>query len=178
MRIAKEIDSFVDDVIGCTDSRCVVMVDYLQQIKHHDPRMDERRAISENAYELKEIANRKKIPVVFISSTTRENYKNGELVGNALAAFKGSGDIEYSLYVGLYFSTVKKEDIESYSLDKNEDGSHCENPFHAVLVKNRHESVRDNNGEYLTSTLSVSFKTGLIKTPFQKVYSSYSRDNF
>lgn len=178
VRTAKEIDSFVDDVIGHTGSRCIVMVDYLQQIKHHDPRMDERRAISENAYELKEIANRKRIPVVFISSTTRENYKNGELVGNALAAFKGSGDIEYSLYVGLYFSTVKKEEIENYSLDKNEDGSHCENPFHAVLVKNRHGSVRDNNGEYLTSTLSVSFKTGLIKTPFQKVYSSYSRDNF
>lgn len=177
-RTIADIDRFVSDVMEDTGRRCVVMVDYLQQIKHRDPRMDERRAISENAYELKEIANTKKIPVVFISSTTRENYKNGELVGNALAAFKGSGDVEYSLYVGLYFSNLQKEEIDNYSLEKDKNGNVYENAFKAILVKNRHGSTRGDDGEYLDSTLSVSFTDGTIRQPKIKSYGNINRDLF
>lgn len=78
----------------------VVVVDYLQDLqpeaKHRG--RDEREQLSATARSLLRLARRHAVPMLIISSVARDKYT---VERPTLAAFKGSGDIEYTLDAGL-----------------------------------------------------------------------------
>lgn len=140
------------DVMNEFEKKCVVMIDYLQQIELKQ-KYDLRIAMKEIAYELKDFANSYEIPVFFISSTQREQYKSDNK-NDLLAAFKESGDIEYSLYVGIFLDKLDEEEMRNVRIRD------FEIPFKMVLVKNRHGRCRDRHGKYLYLKLKLSFSNG------------------
>ena len=78
----------------------VVIVDYLQDLqpepKHRG--RDEREQLSATARALLRLARRHAVPMLIVSSVARDKYS---VERPTLAAFKGSGDIEYTLDCGL-----------------------------------------------------------------------------
>jgi len=78
----------------------VVVIDYLQDlqpdVKHRG--RDEREQLSATARSLLRLARRQAVPMLIISSVARDKYTSER---PTLAAFKGSGDIEYTLDAGM-----------------------------------------------------------------------------
>lgn len=78
----------------------VVIIDYLQDLqpeaKHRG--RDEREQLSATARALLRLARRQAVPMLIISSVARDKYTSER---PTLAAFKGSGDIEYTLDAGM-----------------------------------------------------------------------------
>lgn len=70
-----------------------VIVDYLQRMRppEADRRLDERLRISEGGKALTQLARDLETPVLAVSSIGRLSYKEGR----TMAAYKGSGDLEY-----------------------------------------------------------------------------------
>lgn len=78
----------------------VVVVDYLQDLQPEPQQRgrDEREQLSATARALLRLARRHAVPLLIISSVARDKYTVDR---PTLAAFKGSGDIEYTLDAGL-----------------------------------------------------------------------------
>ncbi len=152
------------DVMNETERKCVVFIDYLQKIQPLEKKYDLRIAMKEIAYDLKDFANTYEIPVFVLSSTQRESYKQ-ENKNDLLSSFKESGDIEYSLYVGIYLDELGEEEIQQkrYEIEIDEYGKSIEKSMKFTLVKNRHGTARDKEGNYLSLDLALSFKTGVLR---------------
>ena len=87
----------IDNFIGYYLKECrpdktpVVIVDYLQIMPSPNDTLQERQAIDMNVDALRRIANNYHIPIVLVSALNRESYADPV----SLAAYKGSGGIEY-----------------------------------------------------------------------------------
>ena len=103
------------------------------------------------SYGLKELANKLEVPILVISSTQRDTYRNKN-ENDLLSCFKESGDIEYSLYVGLF--------LEEGSFNANS----WEKPLTVKLIKNRHGSCRDSEGNYKGVDMKIDFSKGVLSS--------------
>lgn len=111
----------------------VVFIDYLQDLRPSEQqrRRDEREQLSAIARSLLRLARRHEVPLVIISSVARDKY---ETERPTIAAFKGSGDIEYTLDAGLVLR-VGATSQEDY--DRLRNGDEDEIPLELHIVKNR-----------------------------------------
>ena len=94
----------VERHISFTNTRPVILVDYLQILAPYNERYTDKQNTDKAVTELKRISRDCQIPVIAISSLNRENYKNE--VG--YTAFKESGAIEYScdVLLGLQYKNI------------------------------------------------------------------------
>jgi replicative DNA helicase len=111
----------------------VVFVDYLQELEpgSDQRRRDEREQLSTMARALLRLARRHEVPLVIISSVARDKYDSER---PTLAAFKGSGDIEYTLDAGLVVR-IAADSPEDY--ERLRRGEEDEIPLELHIVKNR-----------------------------------------
>jgi hypothetical protein len=111
----------------------VVFVDYLQELEPgaDQRRGDEREQLSTMARALLRLARRHEVPLVIISSVARDKY---DAERPTLAAFKGSGDIEYTLDAGLVLR-IAADSPEDY--ERLRRGEEDEIPLELHVVKNR-----------------------------------------
>jgi hypothetical protein len=110
----------------------VVIVDYLQDLQPglDQRRRDEREQLSVISRSLLRLARRHHVPLLIISSVARDKYDTER---PTIAAFKGSGDIEYTLDAGLV--RLAAEDADHY--ERLRDGDEDQLPLELYLVKNR-----------------------------------------
>ena len=94
----------VERHISFTNTRPVILVDYLQILAPYNERYTDKQNTDKAVTELKRISRDCQIPVIAISSLNRDNYKNE--VG--YTAFKESGAIEYScdVLLGLQYKNI------------------------------------------------------------------------
>ena len=142
----RTVDYFKDIVLKYTNAgiRPVVFIDYLQQIASNDKGKDPRLEMKEISYGLKDLAVNYDLPVIVISSVPRSVYLNkgkDQEQRDLLSVFKESGDIEYSLYVGLFLDYARSEDNGKPIKTKDQ-----YNDMVLYLVKNRFGKVRKKNG--------------------------------
>jgi len=135
----------------------VVFVDYLQRVIPRERKKDARLEASSVAYDLKRIANKFQVPIIAISSVSREGYRdsNSKSKKSPLTAFKESGDIEYSLYAGFFLDFPTDEELRSYLALKE-----WQLPIKVVLVKNRFGRARDRDGNFISKLCYLDFKEG------------------
>lgn len=108
-----------------TGKRPLILIDYLQILTPEDNRQDIRFCIDDTIRALKGISTEFCLPIIVISSLNRDNYTTPL----NLAAFKESGNIEYSAdyLLGLQFSIVHNfdpkskpaENLETLAQEKN-----------------------------------------------------------
>lgn len=100
LRIVRDNNMSVDRIETLTRAHELVtgrkpflLVDYLQILKHgNDARGDKRMLTDEDVNKLKDLAVRRNVPIMVISSFNRNNYFEPASMGS----FKESGTIEYS----------------------------------------------------------------------------------
>jgi replicative DNA helicase len=133
---AKDIRQQVEEHVSLTGKRPVVVVDYLQILSPHDPRMPEKWNTDKAVMELKRISRDYKIPVIAISSFNRENYENAV----TMKAFKESGGIEYSadVVIGLQFKGAGGTSFNTQNARKK-----TPREIQLVILKNRHGEIGD-----------------------------------
>lgn len=133
---AKDIRQQVEEHVSLTGKRPVVVVDYLQILSPHDPRMPEKWNTDKAVMELKRISRDYKIPVIAISSFNRENYENAV----TMKAFKESGGIEYSadVVIGLQFKGAGGTNFHTQNARKK-----TPREIQLVILKNRHGEIGD-----------------------------------
>lgn len=104
-------DAVKRDVALHPQNKPVVIVDYLQMIKAVKDANTDKEAVTTSINLLKRVAVLNKIPVILISSLNRASYNNGTNTTNYtvnMAAFKESGEIEYSSDVLLALEPTQK----------------------------------------------------------------------
>jgi len=111
----------------------VVIVDYLQDLQPggEQHRRDEREQLSTIARALLRLARRHDVPLFIISSVARDKYDSEQ---PTIAAFKGSGDIEYTLDAGFVLRLAASDDAE---WERLRNGEEDELPLELHIVKNR-----------------------------------------
>lgn len=156
--IEERLNLFVNENEG---NPVVVFVDYLQRVTPRERKRDARLEASSVAYDLKRIANKFQVPVIAISSVSREGYRDrkdskSKSKKNPLTAFKESGDIEYSLYAGFFLDYPDEEELSQYPLLEE-----WHLPIKIILVKNRFGKARDSKtGEFISKFCYLDFKKG------------------
>lgn len=161
-RTADDIENKVIDTLNdINNSRLVVFVDYLQQIKPSKEfiKSDYRLQMKDISYKLKEISNKYNLPLFVISSTQRDGYnmKDKKSEPNYIAMFKESGDIEYSLYAGYYLDYPTEKELEGYTK------AEWELPIKIVKVKSRFGNVKDDEHKHISKVAILNFKTGELR---------------
>ena len=113
-----------------TGSRPLILIDYLQILTPEDSRQDVRFCIDDTIRALKGISTEFSLPIIVISSLNRDNYTTPL----NLAAFKESGNIEYSAdyLLGLQFSIVHEFDPKSKPAENLE-----------ILAQEKNKPIRD-----------------------------------
>lgn len=113
-----------------TGSRPLILIDYLQILTPEDNRQDIRFCIDDTIRALKGISTEFSLPIIVISSLNRDNYTTPL----NLAAFKESGNIEYSAdyLLGLQFSIVHEFDPKSKPAENLE-----------ILAQEKNKPIRD-----------------------------------
>lgn len=104
-------DAVKRDVALHPQNKPVVIVDYLQMIKAVKDANTDKEAVTTSINLLKRVAVLNKIPVILISSLNRASYNSGTNTTNYtvnMAAFKESGEIEYSSDVLLALEPTQK----------------------------------------------------------------------
>jgi len=156
--IEERLNLFVNENEG---SPIVVFVDYLQRVTPRERKRDARLEASSVAYDLKKIANKFQVPIIAISSVSREGYRDkkdskSKSKKNPLTAFKESGDIEYSLYAGFFLDYPDEEELNQYPLLEE-----WHLPIKVILVKNRFGKARDTKtGDFISKFCYLDFKKG------------------
>lgn len=106
----EEIANYIEDYMKDIGKPPVVVIDYLQILRGEDKRATDKRNTDDNVSALKRLSRDKQIPIIGISSFSRENYNSPV----SMASFKESGSIEYSsdALIGLQYEGVdyKPED--------------------------------------------------------------------
>ena len=107
----KEITDYIEDYMKDVGKPPVVVIDYLQILKSEDKRATDKRNTDDNVSALKRLSRDKQIPIIGISSFSRENY-NAPV---SMASYKESGSIEYSsdVLIGLQYEGVDYKPNES-----------------------------------------------------------------
>ena len=103
---AADIVEITENHIAFTGRVPVLVVDYLQILKSIDPRMTDKQAIDRTIVTLAQLAKIRKTTVIGISAFNRENYWQKV----SMAAFKDSGNLEYSAEVLLAISPAEVKD--------------------------------------------------------------------
>ena len=109
----EEVKRLVEQHISITGNKPVVIIDYVQILRPHDPRMSDKQSVDYNVMELKRISREFKIPIIGISSLNRQSYTHKI----SMTSFKESGAIEYSsdVLIGLQFEGAT---VEGFDPDK------------------------------------------------------------
>ena len=109
----EEVKRLVEQHISITGNKPVVIIDYVQILRPHDPRMSDKQSVDYNVMELKRISREFKIPIIGISSLNRQSYTQKI----SMTSFKESGAIEYSsdVLIGLQFEGAT---VEGFDPDK------------------------------------------------------------
>lgn len=143
---AQDVSDMVDNFVGRTGKKPVVVVDYLQMLAPVNERATDKANVTTSANVLKKIATRHHIPVLMISSFNRSSYRDKA----SMESFKESGDIEYSadILIGLQPAGIEGDgfDINDY---KVQDSRQVE----AVILKNRNGRT----GEVLSYNYTPAF---------------------
>lgn len=119
----QDISREIKNHMQAKNSKPVVIIDYLQLIRHQDRFIDanDKQRTDKNIKALKLLSNELDIPILVISSLNRESYKDATQTIN-LSSFKESGSIEYSsdVVIGLQLAAVvnmDKEDKKNFNLE-------------------------------------------------------------
>lgn len=116
-------------------SNPVVFIDYLQQLKSDDPGVkDERVRMKRIGTKLLEICNEDKIPMIIISSVSRENY--GKRLG--IDSGKECGELEYNAecIMGIQYTKALEKDLSREEIEKEKDNPEGRN-ISINTLKNR-----------------------------------------
>lgn len=105
---AEEVRRAVSTHIELTGRKPVVVLDYLQLLKPYNDRATDKQIADRNVLTLKRICTRYGVPVIAISSLSRQGYKGGVQMEN----FKDSGGIEYTADALLGLQFPEGVDIE------------------------------------------------------------------
>lgn len=110
-----DVYNIIDQVnqhIKVTGNKPVVLIDYVQILKHNTTGKTEKQNTDDDVLELKRLSRDAHIPVIAISSFNRANYN--EPVN--MASFKESGAIEYTsdVLIGLQYEGM------DYLIDEND----------------------------------------------------------
>lgn len=126
----RQVREAVEEHYKVTGNRPIVVIDYLQILAPHDPRMTEKQNTDKAVMELKRISRDFKTPVIAISSFNRANYKSKV----TMEAFKESGAIEYScdVLIGLQLQGAGERDF-----DENQEKLKNPREIELVVLKNR-----------------------------------------
>lgn len=114
---ASEIEKQVVDYMTETGKKPLVIIDYLQLLAPEDDRATDKQNVTWAVTILKTIALKYNLTVLVISSFNRSSYNN---IYADMAAFKESGDIEYTadVIMTLSFDWTHIKDENGESLDK------------------------------------------------------------
>lgn len=125
-----DIRQIVDNYVGRTGEKPVVVVDYLQILKPMNERATDKANVTTSVNALKKLATHYHIPVIAISSFNRSSYGSRA----SMDAFKESGEIEYSsdVLIALQFKGVGED-----GFDENEAKEAEVRQIEAVILKNR-----------------------------------------
>lgn len=109
-----DIRKSVDDYVGATHTRPLVVVDYLQIIQPPDARVSDKQKIDIVMRGLKKLQSDNKLTVIVISSLNRGNY----LAPVDFESFKESGGIEYTADValGLQLEVLTRADFPTKNI--------------------------------------------------------------
>lgn len=125
-----DIAHVVDNYVGRTGEKPVVIVDYLQILKPSNERATDKANVTTSVNQLKKIATHYHIPVIAISSFNRSSYEKKV----SMDAFKESGEIEYSsdVLIGLQFKGI---DVDGFDINEAKEAEMRR--IEAVILKNR-----------------------------------------
>ncbi|MCC7078654.1 MAG: AAA family ATPase [Acidimicrobiia bacterium] len=133
---AGRIRAWTETLERQTGARPLVIIDYLQEMRPPDRERskDERIQIARSGLTLRQLARDMGVPVIVISSINRVSYQTTP----NLAAFKGSGDLEYQADTALLLRVRAASDEEAAAM--------TEKDWHAIplelhLVKNRYGRI-------------------------------------
>lgn len=109
-----DIRKSVDDYVGATHTRPLVVVDYLQIIQPPDARVSDKQKIDIVMRGLKKLQSDNKLTVIVISSLNRGNY----LAPVDFESFKESGGIEYTadVVLGLQLEVLTRADFPTKNI--------------------------------------------------------------
>lgn len=126
-----EIGHVVETCIRQRGQRCVVFVDYIQILPPlaGEASVDERRDIARNVEELRALVKRYEIPVIAVSSVSRQYYSRLA----SLDALGGSSALEYSADSVILLAAEGK-DVD----EQARNGMLSERPLTARIAKNRY----------------------------------------
>lgn len=114
----------------------VVVIDYLQILQPHDPRMTDKMSVDKSVLELKRLSRDYKTPVLAISSFGRHAYATEV----SFSSYKESGAVEYSgdVLLGMQLKGVGTKDFD-------ENAAKSQNPreIELVILKNRNGRTGD-----------------------------------
>jgi replicative DNA helicase len=120
-----------------TNSRPLVIIDYLQLMSSPDPksRLLDKQIVDKNVLELKRMTRDFNLPIIVISSFNRDNYTTSA----SFQAFKESGAIEYSADVVIALELNVNRDKDKKDTEEAINEAKNKNPrdVKLVILKNR-----------------------------------------
>lgn len=117
---ANNVFSEVEKFIAYNDQKPIVIVDYLQLLGAESEKLasDRRTVVDNNISRLWQTANGLKVPVITISSVSREGYRAGKKRELELSHLKESGSIEFSADI-VWVLQSKDPEAETATVSKN-----------------------------------------------------------
>ena len=133
-----DIENIVKAHIENTGNKPIIIIDYLQLIKHDDPRINsnDKMKTDANLTALKKLSRDEKLAVIAISSFNRGSYETKA----RFESFKESGSIEFtaSVLIGLQLAGVEEDNF-----NVNEAKSKNPREVELVILKNRQAKSGD-----------------------------------
>lgn len=133
-----DIENIVKSHIENTGNKPVVIIDYLQLIKHDDPRINsnDKMKTDANLTALKRLSRDEQLSIIAISSFNRSSYETRA----RFESFKESGSIEFtsSVVIGLQLAGVEEDNFDINT-------AKAKNPreVELVILKNRQAKSGD-----------------------------------
>ncbi len=141
---ADDIRKIVENYEYELDTLPVVIVDYLQILKAHDPHMTDKQAVDYNVLKLKQLSRDYKIPVIALASMNRTSYS--DVI--SMVSIKESGAIEYTsdVCIGLQMAEMDKVADSSQKQGQKEKAvrelkAKTKHDMQAVILKQRNGAI-------------------------------------
>ena len=145
-----QIKKYIAEYIERYQTRPILFIDYLQILPPYNDKLSDKQNVDTNVTELKRLSREMKIPVIVISSVSREHYTQDL----NYSSFKETGGIEYTadVLIGLQLAVVTNESCigknkaEQYRAIKEyqeENKSIGISEIQAKIIKNRFGSRAD-----------------------------------
>lgn len=144
----EHIRQAVQNHVWLTGNKPLVVVDYLQIIAPHSDRMSEKANIDRNVSELKRISRDFDLPLIAISSFSRQAYNTSA----TMASFKESGSIEYSADI---LMALQLHGVGTSNFDMDEAKSEMNRKVELLILKNRNGDL----GKPLAYNFNAKFNT-------------------